>query len=139
MPRVVLDSNVLVSGLIKAHGPSARLVDAVRTGLLDLAVCPHLLEELGRTLAKPRMSRYVTEDDAAEYVAAVSTWSTPYPDPVDVNEPVCRDPADAYLVALYNDAHADFLVSGDKDFSGTEALAFVLTPRQAVDQLELAE
>lgn len=134
MPRLVLDTNVLVSGLINAHGPSARLVDAVRAGLLDLAACPHLLEELQRTLAKPRMSRYVTEDDTADYVAAVSAWSTPYPDPVDFDEAVCRDPDDAYLVALYNVAHADFLVSGDKDFRGAADLAFVLTPRQAADR-----
>lgn len=139
MPRVVLDTNVLVSGLINARGPSARLVDAVRTGLIDLAVCPHLLEELKRTLAKPRMSRYVTADDAAEYVAAVTAWSTPYPDPVDVDAAACRDPDDAYLVALYTDAHAVFLVSGDKDFSGAADLAFVLTPRQAVRRLELEE
>lgn len=139
MPRVVLDTNVLVSGLINAHGPSARLVDSVRTGVLDLAVCPQLLEELGHTLAKPRMSRYVTEDDVAEYLAAVSAWSTSYPDPVDVDEAVCRDPDDAYLVALYNDAHADLLVSGDKGFSEAADLAFVLTPREAVDRLDLHE
>jgi predicted nucleic acid-binding protein len=61
----------------------------------------------------------------------------PVPHSVDVDEAVCRDPDDAYLVALYSDAHADFLVSGDRDFSGTAGLAFVLTPHQAVDRLEL--
>jgi len=134
---VVLDTNVLVSGLISARGPSASLVDAVRTGLLDLAVCSRLLEELARTLAKRRISRYVTEADAVEYIAAVSVWSTPYPDPVDIDEAVCRDPDDAYLIALYDDAHADYLVSGDKAFSGASELAFVRTPRQAVERLEL--
>lgn len=126
-----------MSGLISARGSSARLVDAVRTGALDLAVCPRLLDELARTLVKPRMSLYVTEDDAAEYVAAVTAWSTQYPDPVHVHEAVCRDPDDAYLVALYHHAHADVLVSGDKDFRGAARLAFVLTPRQAVNRLEL--
>ena len=123
--------------MINAYGPSARLVNAVRSGALDLAVCPHLLEELKDTLAKPRLSRYVTEDDAAEYVAAVAAWSTPYPDPVGCDEVVCRDPDDAYLVALYTEAHADLLISGDKGFSGAANLAFVLTPRRAVDQLGL--
>ena len=138
MRRIVLGTNVLVSGLINSAGPSARLVDAVRAGAIDLVVCPHLLRELAATLAKSRMARYVTLGDAAECVAAVSTWAVHHPDPTEVDESSCRDPRDAYLVALSMLAGADALVSGDKDFAGMVGQVLVLTPRQAAIRFDLS-
>ena len=51
---VVLDTNVLVSGLAFPGGPPGRLVSAWRAGAFSLAVSDFLLDELARIL--PAMS-----------------------------------------------------------------------------------
>ncbi len=35
MNRIVLDTNVLVSGMINAHGHPGRIVDLLREGMID--------------------------------------------------------------------------------------------------------
>ena len=53
---IVADTNVLVSG-IGWRGSSARILDAVSDGLLQLVQSRELLEELGRVLAYPKLAR----------------------------------------------------------------------------------
>ena len=139
MRRVVFDVNVLVSGLINGAGPSARLVDAVRTGALDLVVSARLLAELGATLAKPRLARYVSPADAAEFCAAVSLWALHHPDPDDFDAREVRDPDDAYLIALCRVSGAEAVVSGDKDLVELDGQTLTLTPRNALTHFGLAE
>ena len=56
-PRVVLDSNVIVSGLGWLGSP-AKILDAALDGRLVLVISPPLLAELRRVLAYPH-ARYV--------------------------------------------------------------------------------
>ena len=44
--KVVLDTNVLVSGLIVSQGPSAQILDAVQKGELETIISNALLQEL---------------------------------------------------------------------------------------------
>ncbi len=136
--RVVLDTTVLVSGAISANGHPARLLDAVRGGRLELLVCPTLIEELKSTLAKPRLQRWVDGPDEIDaFVAAIGQWATHYPDPVEVDPGACRDPNDAYLLALGVVTAADAIVSGDKDLTVLRRhKPPMFTPRQAVERLE---
>ncbi len=56
----------------------------------------------------------------------------------DTPPSVCRDPDDAYLVALTVMTSAEVLVSGDDDLLAVEperASVEVLTPRQLVERL----
>jgi putative PIN family toxin of toxin-antitoxin system len=55
-PRVVLDTNVLVSGLGWRGAPAA-IVDAVHAGRLTLITSPALLAELERVLGYPKLAR----------------------------------------------------------------------------------
>ena len=137
LQRVVLDTSVLVSGVINASGPSAHLVNALRSGRLELLVCPTLITELQATLLKPRLQRWLPDPaQSADYVTAVSRWSTHYPDPAVVDSTACRDPNDAYLLALGIATDADAIISGDKDLTILRRhRPPVLTPRQAVDRI----
>ena len=51
--RVVVDTNVLISGLISAHGPPAIVVDGWIEGTFEVAVSPPTITEyLGVFLAR---------------------------------------------------------------------------------------
>ncbi|WP_031388539.1 putative toxin-antitoxin system toxin component, PIN family [Desulfonatronum thiodismutans] len=65
---VVIDTNVLVSGMINPHGPPGRLVDLLRSGALRLAVDDRILAEYVDVLNRPRLSRYFASTDLAQIV-----------------------------------------------------------------------
>lgn len=54
MIRVVVDTNVLVSGLLTPHGPPGRIVDALVGGLLQAVFDDRMLAEYEEVLARPR-------------------------------------------------------------------------------------
>ena len=53
--RIVLDTNVLVSGLLSPFGPPADIVRLVAAGDVTLCVDARLLEEYRQVLARPRL------------------------------------------------------------------------------------
>ncbi len=63
---VVMDTNVLVSGMINPHGPPGRLVDLLRLGDLRVAVDDRILAEYVDVLHRPRLSRYFVSSDLTQ-------------------------------------------------------------------------
>ena len=111
--RVVLDVNVLISGILSAGGTPARILAAWHEGRFDLVISAALLAELDRALAYPKIRRHVSADDAAAFVEWLSRTADLAPDP-DVPAPIRSvDVGDDYLIALAADQRA-LLVSGDR-------------------------
>lgn len=133
--RVVLDPNVLVSGVISAHGAPASLVDLIDAGVVVPVVCPILLDELRRVLKRPKFRRYVSPDQATRFLPEFTRSAEHHDDPT-ATPSVSRDPEDDYLVALARTSRADALVSGDKDLTHLNLHDLVIhTPRQFLDEL----
>ena len=129
-----IDPNVLVSGLI-AQGPPAEVVNLVRCGEVRAASCPRLLAELEGVLRRPRFRRYVEPDEVDAYLDVLRSITTPQPDPIGLDDIECRDPNDAYLIALARRAEADAVVSGDRDLTELEdPQPLVLTPAGVLDR-----
>jgi putative PIN family toxin of toxin-antitoxin system len=51
--RIVLDTNVLVAGLLSSTGPPAWIVEAVLAGQLELAIDSAIREEYSEVLRRP--------------------------------------------------------------------------------------
>jgi putative PIN family toxin of toxin-antitoxin system len=60
---VVLDTNVLVSGLINPRGHPGRIVDLLRAGELRLALDDRILAEYADVLHRPRLTPYFADTD----------------------------------------------------------------------------
>ena len=72
MTRVVLDTNVVVSGL-GWSGPPAAIIDAVTAGELTLLSSSALIAELRRVLSYPKLAKVFANPDAiADLVASAS-------------------------------------------------------------------
>jgi putative PIN family toxin of toxin-antitoxin system len=126
--RAVLDPGVLIAGVISPAGAPAALIRSWRDAEFDVIVCPHLMKELSRALAYPKVRRYVRRAEAARLTTSLFRAAIVVDDPRDVPV-VCRDRADDYLFALAAE-HAQVLVSGDRDVTETEERPVrVLTPR----------
>jgi putative PIN family toxin of toxin-antitoxin system len=90
--RAVIDTNILVSGLLNPNGPPGRIVDSLRTGQLVPVVDDRILAEYVRVLRRPYFERYFTKTDREhliEYLTHNSEYTVPtvhcegLPDPYD--------------------------------------------------------
>ncbi len=59
----VLDTNVLVSGMINPSGPPGRLVDLLRAGALFPAVDDRILAEYAAVLRRPELATWFRASD----------------------------------------------------------------------------
>ena len=109
--RAVLDANVVVSAFVSPDGPPAKIVQCWLGGDFDLVVCPHLLAEVERVLAYPKLRARVDRLEADEFVDLLRRTAVLVADPAVTPRSV--DPADDYLISL-SEASRAVLVSGDK-------------------------
>ena len=110
--RAVLDANVLISALLSSGGAPRRVLEAWQAGAFELITSARLLEELRRALDYPKLRRYVSVDEADEFIEWLRRSCTVVKDP-DAPPPIrSTDPGDDYLIALAAAANA-LLVSGD--------------------------
>jgi uncharacterized protein len=52
--KIVLDTNVLVSGLINPHGPPGRALDLITSGAVQVLYDDRIISEYREVLARPR-------------------------------------------------------------------------------------
>lgn len=132
--KVVLDTNVLVSGLLFGGVPG-RILTAWSTGAIRLVISPSILEEyrrVGLALAKGREPLV----GAFEALLAMLTVYALLVDAPALDERVSEDPDDEIFLAAALAANARLIVSGDKHLlrvSGWRGIE-VLKARAFVDR-----
>ena len=114
--RVVLDSNVLLSGLMYPDGTPGRIVRAWREGRFDLVISLQQIEEIGRTLAYPKIRKVLGWDEEAigRFLRQIYLRA----EMIELaGEGVAglRDPDDAPLIETLARSGAEALVTGDRD------------------------
>lgn len=131
--RLVLDTNVVASGLLWVGAPPAKLIEAAQAGEVELFTSKMLLAELARILARKKFARAVATsalsiDELVLGYAELTTIVTP----AEIS-PTSTDPDDDHVLACALAASADLIVSGDpgllnlKQFLKTQ----IVTPREA--------
>jgi uncharacterized protein len=140
MLRVVADANVLVSAALarSPQAPSVLTLDAALDGRIELVTSPLLLREVAMVLARPRLQKYLSAEEATRFLADLAAQTILLVDPNDPPPAICRDPRDDYLVALATSSGADAIVTGDLDLLAIEPDQLsveILTPRQLTDRL----
>jgi putative PIN family toxin of toxin-antitoxin system len=128
-PRVVLDTNVVLSALLFRNGPAARLRTGWQSGRFVPLASAATTRELVRVLTYPkfRLAPGEQEELLADYVPWVRVVRIPDPPPL---VPACRDPFDVPFLHLAAAGKAQAVVSGDKDLlalASTRGLCPVLT------------
>jgi putative PIN family toxin of toxin-antitoxin system len=115
IPKVVLDSNVLLRALLSRTGPSAELLEQVLQGRIQLVLSPTIVREVRKGFFKPTVrQRYpLSLQDIAEYLARLQRLSVLLPADVDVKGG-SRDPKDNPILACAVSGGADFLITDDR-------------------------
>ena len=124
--RVVLDTNVLVSGLAYPGSVPGRILGAWQRGGLDVVLSRYILDEMVRVLPKLSSNKRSPAEirdlaDSFMFVAAIVEPSG------EVDEGL-RDQADQPVLGTLLAAQADYLITGDKDLLALAARYPIVTP-----------
>ena len=113
-PRVVLDTNVVLSALLFAGATASRLRAEWQSRRFVPLASKATADELVRTLgySKFRLSTAEREDLLADYLPWIRAVRIPDPPPA---VPRCRDPGDVSFLQLAAAGKARALVTGDRD------------------------
>jgi len=112
-PRLVLDTNVLLSALLFHQGSVAWLRHAWQSDAVRPLASRDTTEELIRVLAYPKFK--LTDGDREDLLGDYLPWCETVTVPNKTQVPDCRDPFDRPFLALAVAAKADALITGDKD------------------------
>lgn len=113
-PRVVLDTNIVLSALVFAQGRLVPLRHAWQQGHCTALVSSATAAELVRALAYPKFN--LTPDEQQELLTDYLPYCTTVRMPVKLPRvPACRDPYHLPFLRLAIAGKADYLVTGDRD------------------------
>jgi putative PIN family toxin of toxin-antitoxin system len=124
--RVVLDTNVLVSGLAYPAGAPGRILGAWQRGGLDLVLSKYILDEMVRVL--PRLKRIRLSAAEIRDLADSFLFMAEIVEPSGSVEAALRDKADGPVLGTLLAARADYLITGDKDLLALAGRYPIVTP-----------
>ena len=133
MPRVVLDTNVLLSGIAYPASIPGKILAAWRNGAVEVLLSAYILEELRRAL--PRLAhRHVLSAAEIDDLADALWIQAELIEPGSAEQPRLRNAADELvldtLLTALNASNADYLITGDKDLLAVAGRYPILTPAQ---------
>ena len=138
MIRAVLDTNVIVSGILSGPGVPGRILKTWLEDRFHLVTSRTILEELRRVLRYPKISRRHGWSDARvlEFVEDVASLAILSPGVLRLTV-VADDPSDDRYLECAVEGEAGYVVSGDRHLIGLAQYEGVeiLSPRAFVDLL----
>ena len=126
--RVVLDINVLVSGLAYPASVPGHIVGAWRQGGLDVVLSRYILDELSRVL--PRLPRIQMTTAEVRDLTDSFMFQADIIEPEGAQDVKLRDPADQPVLLTLLASQADYLITGDKDLLALASDYSIVTPAE---------
>jgi len=134
---IVLDTNVLVSGLIQSENPPGQIIDRLRSGEISLAVDDRVLFEYANVLGRPYFRRYFSEFEKDIILEFIGTDSLRILCTKRIKQ--LPDPDDACFAEVSIAAGVPLVTGNVKHFPDTQCLGVkILTPAQFLDLLDPA-
>ena len=116
--RIVVDTNVLVSAVLRGREPRAVIQFIVDNPDCEWVVSPEILTEYKEVLSRRKFK--LTEAVRSEWFEVLDTCSTLIEVDEEIDFP--RDSKDAPFLACAMAAEAEFLITGDRDFTEAQTL-----------------
>ena len=134
--RIILDTNVLVSGLISHTGYPGRLLRVVQDGRVTLITSGYQIAELRDVLLRDNLRRLIHPTEADNLLHHMATAAVVIAELPKVA--LSPDPDDNAILATGIVGRADMIISGDKNdmlaLGSAEGIPIV-TPREGFERL----
>ncbi|HLF96506.1 MAG TPA: putative toxin-antitoxin system toxin component, PIN family [Methylococcaceae bacterium] len=129
--RVVLDTNVLLSGLAYPASVPGKIMAAWRHGSVEVLLSVYIVEELRRALPRLAHRHGLSAAEMGDLVDILSIQAEVI-EPLPGVEPNLRDiddqPVLGTLLAALTTSGADYLITGDKDLLALAERYPIVTP-----------
>jgi uncharacterized protein len=116
--RVVIDTNVLISAVLKDRDPEAVILFVAERDDMDWIVSPEIMTEYREVLSRPKFG--LPDDLRQSWFDLLDALTVSFDVDLDIDFP--RDRKDAKFLACAITAGADYFVTGDRDFSEAQKL-----------------
>ncbi|CCQ60475.1 putative toxin-antitoxin system toxin component, PIN family [Crocosphaera watsonii] len=127
--RVVLDTNILISGLLFSPSTPQQVFDGV-IAKENILISDDTFQELSQTLIRQKFDKYLSLEKRVKFISNLTKKAVI----VNITEIVniCRDPKDHKFLDLAISGNATHLVTGDKDLLELSAVrnTLIITPSQ---------
>jgi putative PIN family toxin of toxin-antitoxin system len=124
---VVLDTNVLVSGLAYPDSIPGRIVAAWRQRSIDVVLSRYILDELLQVLPRLNHRLHWHDSDFTDFVDILATEAD-LVEPEPLAKDSARDQTDVPVLGTLLAAQADYLVTGDRDLLALGQRYPIVTP-----------
>lgn len=137
--RVILDTNVLVSALLKKSSAPHKIYQLFKEQKFTLITSPAILYEIEEVISRDYIVKrtQMTSSEREEFIKEIIDLSYVVPGLKQVK--VIKDyPDDDKFIACASEGNAHYIVSGDKhlldlkDYQGIK----IVTPRQFLEELQ---
>ena len=133
MIRIVLDTNVFLSGVLTPGRAPAQLLELILSGKIKLIISPQIICEIQRVIQYPGIiklikKRKLESKELEEALFRIMRVAHITSGAVNVQE-IAADPSDDMFLACALEGQADFIVSGDhhlidlKNYQGIKIMA----------------
>ena len=133
--KIVMDTNILISGMLNPSGPPGRIVDLLRSGALKIVVDDRILSEYTDVLRREYFLEYFTaseREDIIDYLVKNSHYT--------LSRVIARDMPDEGDVPFLEIALSEGvpLITGNlKHYPAVSRMGCrVLSPRQFMDEFK---
>lgn len=130
IPRIVLDTNVIIAALRSKQGASFKLLSLIGMGKFDLDLSVPLIleyEDVAKRQARSLRLSHKTIDNILDYLCQVGEWRRIF----FLWRPLLKDPKDDMVLELAVEASCEYIVTFNrKDFVGAEQFGLqVIAPK----------
>lgn len=129
--QVVLDTNVIISGMAYPASVPGKIMQAWRSGAIEVVLSDYILDEIRRVLPRLR-SRHGMSDPEIDDLVDILGFLAEIVDPADMPDDSVRDirdtPVLGTLITGTRSHSVDYLITGDKDLLVLAERYPVITP-----------
>ena len=111
--KVIIDTNVLISAAVAGRNPETVILFVIANANFEWVVSAEILTEYKEVLSRPKLK--LTEERQQRWFNIIDAVTKLIDVEVEVDFP--RDQKDAKFIACAIAANADFLITGDRDFT----------------------
>jgi len=113
MLRVVIDTNVFVSGIAFKLGNSKKIVDLWLRQKIILIASQPLIEELTEVLHREKFQKQTTDKEIAQLIQQIQKIAVFVKSNLPVLGIIKDDPDDDVVLVTALEGNADYIISGD--------------------------
>lgn len=131
--RIILDTNVLLSGIAYPTGIPGKIMANWRHGSVEVLLAPFILNELRRVLPRLEHRHGLSASEIGDVIDILAIQAEVI-EPFPISDPELRDANDqpvlGTLLAAIHAGGADYLVTGDKDLLALAGRYSIITPAE---------